>query len=342
MIKNTLFSTLFFGQFVICFVFLSPILCADFGAGFGTLAQANTKSSTKTNPPKRITTTKSAKPTPPKTPQAKSQTTPSTTKTTQKNKKSKNEQAKSQESKQVKETKQTKESKQAQESKQKKEEKTPKEEKKSPKLPYSKKQLKELDMFLESLPKYTPKQIQEIDKEREILSTINHTQTTKEDKLKSLKPHCQKGSALACSSQENPNDFQKAQKMLQKECEAKPPNAKSGLYCARLADKYLLGKSKLQAFEKSCELGEPLGCLGAVSAKKTKKTKKYIIVAHAISENLCERGYGIYCGVVASVLSFKQSSGSLYYAKKGCEELHDRLTCAILERLENRPKSLGK
>lgn len=336
MIKNTLFSTLFFGLFVICFVFLSPILCADFGAGFGTLAQANTKSSTKTNPPKRITTTKSAKPTPPKTPQAKSQTTPSATKTTQKNKKSKNEQAKSQESKQVKETKQTKES------KQKKEEKTPKEEKKSPKLPYSKKQLKELDMFLESLPKYTPKQLQEIDKEREILSIINHTQTTKEDKLKSLKPHCQKGSALACSSQENPNDFQKAQKMLQKECEAKPPNAKSGLYCARLADKYLLGKSKLQAFEKSCELGEPLGCLGAVSAKKTKKTKKYIIVAHAISENLCERGYGIYCGVVASVLSFKQSSGSLYYAKKGCEELHDRLTCAILERLENRPKSLGK
>lgn len=328
MIKSTLFSTLFFAQFVICFVFLSPILCAD----FGTLAQANTKS----NPPKKITTTKSAKPTPPKTPQAKSQTTPSATKTTQKNKKSKNEQAKSQESKQVKEAKQTKES------KQKKDEKTPKEEKKSPKLPYSKKQLKELDMFLESLPKYTPKQIQEIDKEREILSTINHTQITKEDKLKSLKPHCQKGSALACSSQENPNDFQKAQKMLQKECEAKPPNAKSGLYCARLADKYLLGKSKLQAFEKSCELGEPLGCLGAVSAKKTKKTKKYIIVAHAISENLCERGYGIYCGVVASVLSFKQSGGSLYYAKKGCEELHDRLTCAILERLENRPKSLGK
>lgn len=336
MIKNTLFSTLFFAQFVICFVFLSPILCADFGAGFGTLAQANTKYSTKSNPPKRITTTKSARPTPPKTPQAKSQTTPSETKTTQKNKKSKNEQAKSQESKQVKEAKQTKET------KQKKDEKTPKEEKKSPKLPYSKKQLKELDMFLESLPKYTPKQIQEIDKEREILSIINHTQTTKEDKLKSLKPHCQKGSALACSSQENPNDFQKAQKMLQKECEAKPPNAKSGLYCARLADKYLLGKSRLQTFEKSCELGEPLGCLGAVSAKKTKKTKKYIIVAHAISENLCERGYGIYCGVVASVLSFKQSGGSLYYAKKGCEELHDRLTCAILERLENRPKSLGK
>lgn len=340
MIKNALFSTLFFGQFVICFVFLSPILCAD----FGTLAQANTKSSTKSNPPKRITTTKSTKPTQSKTPQAKSQTTPSATKTTQKNKKSKNEQAKPQDPKQAKEAKQTKEPKQAQESKQKKEEKTKesKEEKKSPKLPYSKKQLKELNIFLESLPKYTPKQLQEIDKEREILSVINHTQTTKEDKLKSLKPHCQKGSALACSSQENPNDFQKAQKMLQKECEAKPPNAKSGLYCARLADKYLLGKSKLQAFEKSCKLGEPLGCLGAVSAKKTKKTKKYIIVAHAISENLCERGYGIYCGVVASVLSFKQSGGSLYYAKKGCEELHDRLTCAILERLENRPKSLGK
>lgn len=328
-LKNQIFLLSFF---VILIGGFSLVFCAEYPS----LAQANTKSSTKSNPPKRITTTKSAKPTPPKTPQAKSQTTPSATKTTQKNKKSKNEQAKSQESKQVKEAKQTKES------KQKKDEKTPKEEKKSPKLPYSKKQLKELDMFLESLPKYTPKQIQEIDKEREILSTINHTQITKEDKLKSLKPHCQKGSALACSSQENPNDFQKAQKMLQKECEAKPPNAKSGLYCARLADKYLLGKSKLQAFEKSCELGEPLGCLGAVSAKKTKKTKKYIIVAHAISENLCERGYGIYCGVVASVLSFKQSGGSLYYAKKGCEELHDRLTCAILERLENRPKSLGK
>lgn len=328
-LKNQVFLLSFFALLIGGF---SLVFCAEYPP----LAQANTKSSTKSNPPKRITTTKSAKPTPPKTPQAKSQTTPSATKTTQKNKKSKNEQAKSQESKQVKEAKQTKES------KQKKDEKTPKEEKKSPKLPYSKKQLKELDMFLESLPKYTPKQIQEIDKEREILSTINHTQITKEDKLKSLKPHCQKGSALACSSQENPNDFQKAQKMLQKECEAKPPNAKSGLYCARLADKYLLGKSKLQAFEKSCELGEPLGCLGAVSAKKTKKTKKYIIVAHAISENLCERGYGIYCGVVASVLSFKQSGGSLYYAKKGCEELHDRLTCAILERLENRPKSLGK
>lgn len=333
-LKNQVFLLSFFTLLIGGF---SLVFCAEYPS----LAQANTKSSTKSNPPKRITTTKSAKPTPPKTPQAKSQTTPSATKTTQKNKKSKNEQAKSQESKQAKEAKQ-KESKQAQESKQKKDEKTPKEEKKSPKLPYSKKQLKELDMFLESLPKYTPKQIQEIDKEREILSIINHTQTTKEDKLKSLKPHCQKGSALACSSQENPNDFQKAQKMLQKECEAKPPNAKSGLYCARLADKYLLGKSKLQAFEKSCELGEPLGCLGAVSAKKTKKTKKYIIVAHAISENLCERGYGIYCGVVASVLSFKQSGGSLYYAKKGCEELHDRLTCAILERLENRPKSLGK
>lgn len=312
--------------FVLCLGGFSLVFCAEYPS----LAQANTKSSTKSNPPKKTTQSKP--------PQATSQTTPSATKTTQQNKKSKNEQVKSQEQNQA------KESKQAQESMQTKEKKTKeiKEAKKSQKLPYSKKQLKELDMFLESLPKYTPKQLQEIDKEREILSTINHTQTTKEDKLKSLKPHCQKGSALACSSQENPNDFQKSQKMLQKECEAKPPNAKSGLYCARLADKFLLGKSRQQAFEKSCELGEPLGCLGAVSAKKTKKTKKYIIIAHAISENLCERGYGIYCGVVASVLSFKQSAGSLYYAKKGCEELHDRLTCAILGRLESRPKSLGK
>ena len=326
-LKNKFFLLLFLMLLVSGF---SLVFCAEYPY----LVQANTKSSTKSNPPKRITTTKSTKPTQSKTPQAKSQKneiTPSTTKATQKDKKSK----------QAKESKQEKQSNQAKHSKQ--ESKQAKEEKKSQKLPYSKKQLKELDIFLESLPKYTPKQLQEIDKEREILSIINHTQTTKEAKLKSLKPHCQKGSALACSSnQDNPNDFQKAQKMLQKECEAKPPNAKSGLYCARLADKYLLGKSRLQTFEKSCELGEPLGCLGAVSAKKDKKTKKYIIVAHAISENLCERGYGIYCGVVASVLSFKQSVGSLYYAKKGCEELHDRLTCAILERLENRPKSLSK
>ncbi len=315
--------------------FLRAFFCVLVGAffvqahcseAFMTLAQTNAKSTSKSTPKssatKNLATKKQNAQTRQKSP------------ANAESKQSKNEQN----TKSNKDTKQNKSEKQP--------DKAP-QPKPNAKLPYSKKELKGLDDFLESLPKYTPKQLQDLQKEKEIFALANHTQTTQESKSKALKAHCQKGSAIACSSStissQNPNDFQKAQKMLQKECDAKPPNAKSGLYCARLADKYLIGKSKLNAFEKSCQLGEPLGCIGALSGKiSSKKRKKYIIIAHAISENLCENGQGIYCGVVASVLNFKLVGGAEYYAKKGCEELHDRLTCLILERLENKPKSMRK
>lgn len=239
-------------------------------------------------------------------------------------------------------TKATKDTKDSKKDSTKNEQNTISTQQKKSKLPYSKKELKELDNFLESLPKYSQKQLLELDKEREILSLTNDITTTQESKLKALKLHCQKGSGIACSSyakfSDNPSEFQKAQKMLQKECDTKMPSAKSGLYCATVADRYLIGKTKIDTFQRACELGEALGCLGIMSAKKpSRKTKKYIIFAHFLSENLCEAGHGIYCGIVASVLSFKQVSGVSYYAKKGCEELHDRTTCLILERLESSP-----
>lgn len=306
------------------------------------LAQANTKSASKSTPKSSATKNLTTK--------QKNTQTRQKSPTNAESKQSKNEKSPKSKNTNPKNTN-AKEAKDSSESKNTKQNQQPTSQAPQPKsqvkLPYSKKELKGLDDFLESLPKYTQKQLQELQKEKEIFALANHTQTTQESKSKALKAHCQKGSAIACSSStisnQNPNDFQKAQKMLQKECEAKPPNARSGLYCARLADKYLIGKSKQNAFEKSCQLGEPLGCIGALSGKiNSKKRKKYIIIAHAISENLCENGEGIYCGVVASVLNFKLVGGAEYYAKKGCEKLHDRLTCLILERLENKPKSMRK